>query len=275
MHVVPLAGPIGAELRGVDLTEPLSEDDIVAFRNAFSQHLMVLVRGQNLDGEHQDRFVKCLGPLQRFDNGAYHQFMTNQAVENAAMAGAGRLLFHNDGAYRDRPRAGTSLYAIDVSPTSPPTSFANGVRAYECLPEDLREEIDKLTAVHILDYDDPEQESNRVRQANFPPGRTLDNVKYAVHPMVVTLPHSGRKALFVSEFYTSHIVEYGPTSDEGEAILQRVFSALYDESNVYSHHYQNGDLVVWDNYGAQHARSGAVDTNPRHLRRLVLDQLSW
>jgi taurine dioxygenase len=272
---VPLAGPVGAELRGVDLTEPLSEDDIAAFRNAFSQHLMVLVRDQNLDGERQDRFVKYLGPLQRFDNGAYHQFMTNKAVENAAMAGAGRLLFHNDGAYRGRPRAGTSLYAIDVSPTSPPTSFANGVRAYERLSEHLREKIDKLSAVHILDYDDPEQESNRVRQANFPPGRTLDDVKYAVHPMVVTLPHSGRKALFVSEFYTSHIVEYGPTSDEGEAILQRVFSALYDESNVYSHHYHNGDLVVWDNYGAQHARSGAVDTEPRHLRRLVLDQLSW
>ena len=275
MDVVPLPGPIGAELIGADLTKPFTGDEIATFRAAFSEHLLVLVTNQRLAGEDQDRFVKYLGPLQRFDNGAYHQFMTNQNVENAAMSGSGRLLFHNDGAYRERPRAGTSLYAIEVSPTSHPTSFANGVRAYELLPQELRDQIDKLSAVHILDYDDPEQESSRVRQADFPAGRTLGDVRHAIHPMVVTLPHSGRKALFVSEFYTSHIAEYGPDSDEGESILQQLFSVLYDESNTHSHHYRNGDIVVWDNYGVQHARSGSIDTNPRHLRRLVLDQNDW
>jgi taurine dioxygenase len=275
MDVLPLQGSVGAELRGVDLSKPFTEEEVATFRNAFAEHLLIVVRGQDLEGGDQDRFVEYLGPLQQFDNGAYHQFMTNQNVENAAMSGSGRLLFHNDGAYRPRPRAGTSLYAINVSTTSPPTSFANGVRAYERLPEDLREQIDKLSAVHILDYDDPEQESDRVREADFPAGRTLNDVRHAVHPMVVTLPHSGRKAVFVSEFYTSHIVEFGPTSDEGEDVLQRVFSVMYDDTNIYSHHYTNGDLVVWDNYGVQHARSGSVDTNPRHLRRLVLDQINW
>jgi taurine dioxygenase len=275
MDVVPLKGSVGAELRGVDLSKPFSEEEVTTFREVFAEHLLVVVRGQDLEGADQDRFVEYLGPLQQFDNGAYHQFMTNQNVENAAMSGSGRLLFHNDGAYRPRPRAGTSLYAINVSPTSPPTSFASGVRAYERLPEDLKEQIDKLSAVHILDYDDPEQESDRVREADFPTGRTLDDVRHAIHPMVTTLPHSGRKAVFVSEFYTSHIVEFGPTSSEGEDILQRVFSVMYDDTNIYSHHYTNGDLVVWDNYGVQHARSGSVDTNPRHLRRLVLDQINW
>lgn len=275
MDIVPFNAPVGAELRGIDLTEPLAEDQITPFREAFLEHHLILVRDQDLKGADQDRFVKYLGPLQAFDNGVYHQFMTNQQVENAAMSGSGRLLFHNDGAYRTRPRAGTSLYAINVSPTSPPTSFANGARAYDRLPEDIREQVDKLSAVHILDYDDPEQESSRVRQADFPAGRTLDAVRHAVHPMVVTLPYSGRKAVFVSEFYTSHIVEFGPTSQEGEDLLQQVFSVLYDPSNTYSHHYRNGDLVVWDNYAVQHARSGSVDANPRHLRRLVLNQLSW
>ncbi|MFF3573896.1 TauD/TfdA dioxygenase family protein [Nocardia jiangxiensis] len=275
MDVIPLDAPVGAELRGVDLAKPLSDDEIAQLRDAFLAHHLIVVREQDIEGEDQDRFVQHLGPLLAFDNGVYHQFMTNQHVENAAMSGSGRLLFHNDGAFRSRPRAGTSLYAIDVSPTSPPTSFANGVRAYELLPENLRKKIDQLSAVHILDYDDPEQESNRVRQADFPAGRTLDDVRHAVHPMVVTLPYSGQKAIFVSEFYTSHILEFGPTSTEGEDILQQVFAVLYDEGNVYSHHYRNGDLVVWDNYGVQHARSGAIDSNPRHLRRLVLDTLSW
>jgi taurine dioxygenase len=275
MEILPIEGNVGAELRDVDLSRPLSEEDITTFRRAFTEHLVVLVRGQQLEGEDHDRFVKYLGPLEQFDNGAYVQFMTNQLVENAAEAGGGRLLFHNDGAYREHPRAGTSLHALNVSPTSPPTSFANGVRAYESLPADLQEQISKLNAVHILDLDDPYQESNRVREADFPAGRTLADVRHASHPLVVTIPHSGRKALFVSEFYTSHIVEMGPTSDEGEDLLQRLFATLYAPDNIYAHHYHNGDLVIWDNLGVQHARSGSVDSNPRHLRRLVLHSVNW
>lgn len=275
MEIVPIEGNVGAELRGVDLRQQLSDADVETVRRAFAEHLLLLVRDQELEGEHHDRFVQYLGPLQTFDNGAKVQYMTNQKVENAAEAGGARLLFHNDGAYREHPRAGTSLFALDVSPTSPPTSFANGVRAYESLPEDLQEEIAKLTAVHILDLDDPYQESNRQRQADFPAGRTLADVKHAAHPLVITIPHSGRKAIFVSEFYTSHVVEYGPTSAEGEELLRRLFAAMYQADNIYSHHYRNGDLVVWDNLGVQHARSGSVDHNPRHLRRLVLSSTDW
>jgi taurine dioxygenase len=274
MKVLALQSAVGAEVRDVDVTRPLDTDEIAELRQAFREHLLLLVRGQDMAPEDHDRLVKTLGPLQTFDNGSHFEFMTNTQSENASMAGSGRLLFHNDGAFRAHPRAGTSLYAINVSPSSPPTSFANGVRAYESLSDELKERIADLTAVHILDLDDPEQESRRVRMADFPPGRTLDDVRHAVHPVVVTLPHSDRKAVFVSEFYTSHIVEYGSDSAEGEALLQAIFSKLYTEDNVYSHHYQNGDLVVWHNLGLQHARSGAVDSAPRHLRRLVLQSLA-
>lgn len=265
---------IGAEVTEIDLTAACEPAEIAELRDAFAEHLLLLVRDQSLSGDDHDRFVKYFGPLEQFDNGAYVQFMTNQNVDNAAAVGSGRLLFHNDGAYRDRPRAGTSLYAVDVSPTSPPTSFANGVRAYDSLSAELQKVIADLSAVHILDYDDPDQESNRVRAKDFPAGRTLSDVRHAVHPIVTTIPHSHRKALFVSEFYTSHIEEFGPDSLEGEALLQELFAALYDQSNVHSHHYRNGDLVLWDNYGAQHARSGTVDANPRHLRRLVLSSVT-
>ncbi|WP_189339353.1 TauD/TfdA dioxygenase family protein [Williamsia muralis] len=275
MRLSPLEGSIGVELLDVDLTKPLPDTDIDQLRRAFQDHLLVLVRGQALEGDDHDRFVKYLGPLHQFDAGGYFEYMTNVEIENKSPAGAGRLLFHNDGAYRERPRAGTSLYAIDVSPTSPPTSFASGVHAFESLPRSIQTDLEKLTAVHILDLDDPKQEAYRVREADFPRGRFLQDVRHAVHPVVVTLPHSGRKSLFVSEFYTSHIVEFGPTSDEGEALLQEAFSALYAQSNTYSHHYTVGDLVVWDNLALQHARSGTVGSSPRHLRRLVLKSLDW
>lgn len=275
MEIVPLEGNVGAELRGIALTQALGERDLAMVRQAFTDHLLLVVPGQDLSGEDHDRFIKYLGPLETFDNGAQVQYMTNKKVENAAESGNARLLFHNDGAYREHPRAGTSLYALEVSPTSPPTSFANGVRAYENLSTDLQEEVEKLSAFHMLDLEDPYGESSRQRITDLRPGRTADDVRHSVHPVVVTLPHSGRKSLFVSEFYTSHIVEYGEASVEGEDLLQKLFRALYAEDNIHSHHYTNGDLVVWDNLGVQHARSGAVDNNPRHLRRLVLKAVDW
>jgi taurine dioxygenase len=270
MEIVPLDGNIGAEVRGVDLRKPLEDDELAAVRRAFAEHLLLVVPGQELAGEDHDRFIRYLGPLETFDNGAQVQYMTNKDVVNAAESGNARLLFHNDGAYRPNPRAGTSLYALEVSPTSPPTSFANGVRAYDRLPGELKDRIASLTAFNMLDLDDPYGEANRMRVAALPPGRTVDDVRHATHPVAVTVPHTGRKALFVDEFYTSHIVEHGPSSDEGEELLQTLFAALYADDNVHSHHYTNGDLVVWDNVSVQHARSGAVDANPRHLRRLVL-----
>jgi taurine dioxygenase len=275
MEIVPLEGPVGAEVRGADLTKPLDDADLATMRQAFADHLLLVVKGQQLEGEDHDRFIRYLGPLETFDNGAQVQFMTNKNVENAAEAGSARLLFHNDGAYRDHPRAGTSLYALEVSPTSPPTSFANGVRAYERLSPELQEEIAKLTAFHMLDLEDPYGESNRQLVTELRPGRTIDDIRKATHPVVITLPHSGRKALFVSEFYTSHIVEFGEGSEDGEALLQKLFASLYADDNTHSHHYGNGDLVMWDNLGVQHARSGAVDGNPRHLRRLVLRSVDW
>lgn len=168
MEIKPIDAPLGAEVVGVDLTESLSEAEIMAVRKAFADYSLLVVRGQDLEGADQDRFVQYLGPLERFDNGAYHQFMTNRNVENAAGDGGGRLLFHNDGAYRARPRSGTSLYAIDVSSTSAPTLFASGVRAYELLSDEMRAKVEELHAVNILDYDDPTQESRRVREADFP-----------------------------------------------------------------------------------------------------------
>ncbi|MEV0184623.1 TauD/TfdA family dioxygenase [Streptomyces sp. NPDC050625] len=274
MKIVPLDGPVGAEVRDVDLSKPLNDADLATMRKAFADHLLLLVRDQPITGEDHDRWIKYLGPLETFDHGAQHEYMTNKVTENRSPAGQGRLLFHNDGAYREHPRAGTSLSAIEVSPTSPPTAFANGVRAYAQLAPSVKERLEGLQLVSTLSIDDPEAEVLRTRVAEFPPGRSLADVKHAVHPAVMTLPHSGRKALFVSELYASHFEELGPDSAEGEELIQELFSVMYDESNVYAHHYANGDTVVWDNLGVQHARFGSVDTSPRPLRRLVLKSVS-
>lgn len=273
MFGTPIAGGLGVLIQDVDLTRPLSDDQVLRFRDLFAEHMLIVARGQALKDEDHDRLVGYLGPLQTFDHGAKFEYISNVQEDNPNMAGTGRLLFHNDGAYRPRLRAGTSLYALLVSPSSPPTAFASGVAAYERLSNDLKQKIQDLHAMHILDMD-RDQEYRRVREADLPCDVKLADLKHAVHPVVVCLPRTQRKALFVSEFYTSHIVEYGPNSAEGEDLLQQLFGVLYADDNVYAHHYQVNDLVVWDNWGMQHARTASIDdSTPRHLRRLVLESL--
>ncbi|WP_433228542.1 TauD/TfdA dioxygenase family protein [Actinomadura formosensis] len=275
MRAVPLTDSIGVELQDLDMSKPFGPDEVGVLREAFDTGGVVLVRGQKLADEDQDRFVTTLGELHTFRWGTTVEYLSNVIEDNPSLAGSRRLLFHNDGAYREDVAAGTCLYAQDVSPTSPPTAFANSVRAYENLPEEIKVKIEGLHAYNMFDLNDADAEQKRMRLSDYPEGADLSSVQAAEHPVAITVPHSGRKALFVNEFNTSHIVEYGPDSEEGEELLQTLFAALYDDANVYTHHYENDDLVLFNNRAVQHARTGQVDHNPRTLRRLVLKTLNW
>jgi taurine dioxygenase len=164
-----------------------------------------------------------------------------------------------------------------VSPTSPPTVFADSVRAYENLSEDIKTRIAGLSGYNTFDVTAAHRDADpaRYRMADHPEGASLSHIKTAVHPVVISLPHTGKHALFVNEFNTSHIVEYGPDSEEGEELLQTLFRALYEDTNLYEHHYVNHDLVIWNNLATQHARPARIDQNPRTFRRLVLRSLNW
>lgn len=275
MNPIPLSSGIGVELTDVDLGRPLSAEEVEVLRDAFDTRGVVLVRGQELADEDQDRFVQALGELHMFRWGTTVEYLSNVMENNPSLAGARRLLFHNDGAYRENPAAGTCLYAQDVSPTSPPTAFADSARAYDSLPDEVKAEIEGLHVFNMFDPRHADAEQQRMRLTSYPEGADVSELQSAVHPVVITVAHSGRKALFVNEFNSSHIVEYGPDSDEGEALLQTLFAALYEDANTYLHHYENHDLVLFNNLAVQHARTGQVDHNPRTLRRLVLKSLNW
>lgn len=275
MKAVVLEGGLGVELVDVDMSQPFGPDEVGVLRDAFDNGGVVLVRGQKLADDDQDRFVQALGDLHTFRWGSTVEYLSNVIKDNPSLAGSRRLLFHNDGAYRDDVAAGTCLYAQDVSPTSPPTAFADSARAYESLSDELKTKIENLHAYNMFDPRDEDAEQKRVRLASYPEREDLSEIQSAEHPIVITIPHSGKKALFVNEFNTSHIVEYGPDSEEGEALLQELFAALYSDENTYTHHYENDDLVLFNNRAVQHARTGQVDNNPRTLRRLVLKTLNW
>jgi taurine dioxygenase len=269
MHTVPLSKSLGVELPEFDIKQPCSPREQATLRRLFCEHHLLLVRGQAVTAEDQHRFVGYFGPIHEVANGNDGTYVTNRGGHPTG-AGTGkvpgRLLWHSDGVYGPQPGIATSLWGQEVWPDSVPTGFANAARAFERLPEGLCRRIEGLHAVFLRDLD-VERTDHRLREAEIrchAPGRFTRHV----HPVVWQMPHTNQKVLLINELMTSHIVELPP--EEGEALIQELFSRMYAADNVYTHYWQSNDLIIWDNQALQHCRPVMGDV-PRHLRRLAID----
>jgi taurine dioxygenase len=268
MRVEPLSKALGAELVDFDITRPCTTEEAAELRQLFTEYHLLLVRGQQPSAEDQTRFVGYFGPVHVVKStGAVETYVSNRE-DRMIGTGTTRLLWHNDGTYGAHPGIGTSLWAQELGSGSVPTWFTNAIRVLETMPDSLRARIEPLHAMHMKDCH-VERTDQRWREEEIPadaaPGRFLTYV----HPMVYQPPHLQPKTLLVNELQTSHIVEL--PRDEGEALLQEVFSLLYDPAGVYTHEWEPDDVIIWDNQALQHCRPAEMGEARRHLRRQSLD----
>ena len=239
----------------------------------FCRYHLLLVRGQQLTAEDHDRFVASFGPLQAQRAGDRAGYVTNKTEDPRSLFGPKmhRLLWHNDGAYGPRPGIATSLWAADVSPNAAPTLFANVTEAVDQLPAALR---DKAEAYRIQNVRDTEFDRTYERVPLEEILESDDPERYVTyeHPVLFQPPHLAHTAIIASEQMTTHVV--GVAHDEGEGFLQDLYSHIYADSNVYTHHWQPNDVIIWDNIALHHSRPEEVGNRtpspppPMH-RRLV------
>jgi taurine dioxygenase len=186
--------------------------------------------------------------------------------EPGAAAPFGRLLYHKDMMWSDKPFLVNSLYGVDVAPNVVPTLFASSARAWETLPDSLRARVEGRTVVHVTG---PEGFDDRRRAALD--ADVLNNLREMTPSHTTSVRHShprtGRTLLYVSQGMTKEIV--GLSSQESGDLLEELFAHLYRPDNVIEHHWENRDLVIWDNLALQHARAAvATDGPPRTLRKI-------
>jgi len=262
MRTEPLSDALGAQLLDLDIKSECDAEERAELRRLFCQYHLLLVRGQELDKDDQTRFVGYFGPVHLRADGKIETYVSNIAAEGAVGTGQSELLWHQDGTYGARPGIATSLWAQEVSPDAVPTLFANAMRVLEVLPPDLRARIDQL---HAINGKDADVERTQVR---FRDDGSRKVIRYE-QPIVYDTPHSGQKTILVSEFMTSHVVELPP--DEGETLLQDLYSRIYADDNVYVHHWQRNDLIIWDNLALHHRRPADMGVAARRLRRQSLD----
>jgi taurine dioxygenase len=266
-RVRPLSGALGAEIVGVDLAAGLDDATFAAILDAWHRHLVILLRHQKLSEEDEFQFGARFGPPAIVQNKQFLRshpgvMLISNIREDGKPIGAlpdGEMQFHSDQCYMERPAMASMLYAIEVPCSGGNTLFANGYLAYETLPEDVKRRIAGRRALHAYDYDN----ASTIR------GATLrDDVPCYAHPVVRTHPATGRKALYVNRLMTRHIE--GLAAAESEELLNLLFAHQERPEFIYEHVWRPGDLVMWDNRCALHARTDFSPDERRLLRRVTI-----
>lgn len=259
--------PFGIELSG-DLSGPLDGAERDALEALFAEGWLLVAHGQRLDNDEHRRLAGYLGPL-----ASPNDSVTMISVKPAA-AGAQRgtledieLPWHVDGPAMPKPYPALSLHAVEVVDDQTSTFFASGALAYAALPEQLRQRVGGLRAVHAM----PAVPSRHNTPADFE-GLQAD-WPMGVHDLVKAHPVTGVPFLFVG--YQATIGIEGMDQGEGEALLQELFRYYYRPEAVYEHRWRNGDLVIWDNLVVNHRRSDLVGVTTRSLQRVQLAEQTF
>ncbi len=267
IDVLPLTGAIGAEISGVDISEPLPAETIGEIRQALLDHLVIFLRDQQITPEQQIAFVSRFGEpdIYPFVKGLedYPEITPVLKLPEETVNFGG--IWHSDTVYQAQPPMGTVLYAKELPPVGGDTLFANQYQAYEALSAPLRDFLDGLTAINSAAKGSAAAtRSDRVSDA----GTGRQEVLEAEHPVVRTHPETGRKALYVN---TGHTIRFGGmTEAESTPILEFLYQHQIKPEFCCRFVWSPGAIAFWDNRCAQHYPINDYHGHTRLLHRITL-----
>ncbi len=264
LTVKPLAPALGAEIHGVDLRAPVTDDLVARIRKIWLEHSVIFFRDQPLAPAAFAAFAR------RFGDVIDYPFLkglpdTPEVIEVAKLehekVNFGGL-WHTDTAYLERPPMGTMLVAREVPVMGGDTLFASGYAAYEALSDGMKQLLAPLRAVNSS----AKAEKTRTRE-DRKPGETR-KVLESEHPVVRTHPETGRKSLYVNFGHTMRFA--GMTEDESAGLLSYLFEHQARPEFTCRFHWEPGSIAFWDNRCALHNPINDYHGQRRIMHRVTL-----
>jgi taurine dioxygenase len=264
----PLSAAIGAEAVGFD-PRNFTDADRDALQQAWLKHLVMLIRSPDGSILSDDEFVAFMSRMGTIENSRkLSPLSTRQEVmiisnirQNGQTVGSlpdGELSFHFDRVHQKKPTRASALHAVEIPDQGGDTCFANMYLAYDTLDDDIKQKIAGRNALNTYDYD-----------ATSAGKKVIDeNAQNAVHPVVRTIPETGRKSLFVSRLMTDQII--GLPEQESRALLNRITDHCEQPQFIYRHQWRIGDILMWDNRCSTHARMDFDGSQRRLMKRIAL-----
>jgi len=261
IEVQPVAGYIGAEIKGVDLAAPISDAGIAEIRAALLRYKVIFFKNQkHVDHGEQIAFAGRFGQVtyaHPHEDEPFEEFPQILPIDNRRYQtrfGRRRVSYdsqwHTDVTAAINPPAASILRAVTVPSIGGDTSWTNLVAAYEELSAPLRALADSLRAEHRFGLHFRDQENPYAK-------RVQANPLVSIHPVVRVHPETGERALFVSPGFTSHIVGIPP--HESEKLLELFFEQITRPAFTVRFRWQPGDIAFWDNRATAHLAPQDVD----------------
>ena len=254
MEIRQLAGALGAEVIGLDLTGGIEGSEFSAVRDALHESGVICIRDQAaMTPEDQLAFAGNWGEI------SIHPYVPSiegyPGIMKIYDPNPITQTWHSDSTHMRHPHAYTLLLARVLPKVGGDTMFASAVKAFESLSPGLQEALRSLSAVH--------EGTSLAAEAGLEHEAVV-----AVHPVVRAHPDTGAEALFVNDNYVTRID--GWTPEESRPLLDYLYGMIGRYENTYRHRWRPGDLVIWDNRSTQHAVVGDVAGEERVLHRVTI-----
>jgi taurine dioxygenase len=275
LTVRPVAGHIGADVSGIDISRQLDGETVDRIKEALNRYKVVFFRGQELDHASQIAFGRRFGdltyahPHDEAPPNGFPEIFTIDPRRYEERYGTGfrdRVRrrqysyfsgWHTDVTAAVNPPAASILRAEIVPEQGGDTTWTNLVAAYEGLSEPVKSFVDGLRAEHRYGgADKPAGDDSYAKRVN-------DNLLVAVHPVVRVHPETGEKALFVNPGFTSHVVDVSP--HESKAILDLLYAEITRPEYTVRFRWEPGSVAFWDNRATAHLA-------PRDLEHLDVER---
>ena len=260
---------LGAEISGVDLRKPLSDEQFKAIDEALVEHELIIFRDQDINSDQLMAFGRRFGPL------TVHPFAPNEGKNapelikfrnDETTPPFGTDVWHSDETFRTEPPMATILCAKEVPAVGGDTMFASMSAAFDGLSDRMQNFVSGLEAIHDMKpfrplFGDSEEDRKKLQHFEllYPP---------VLHPVVRLHPVSGRKVLFVNPQFTLAIKDMDER--ESRTLLDTLFQQALIPEYQFRHHWEPNTLIVWDNRSVVHYAVHDYYPQRRYMERVTI-----
>lgn len=270
IEVVPVSGGVGVEVHNVDIKSGIDAGTFDELRAAFVEHGLIFLRDQDITPDEHIAFAERWGEINinrffpRLDG--YDQIATvTKEPDQTTNIGGG---WHTDHSYDHVPAMGSILIARETPPVGGDTLFACMYTAYDTLSDGLKQTLEDMKAVHSSRHIFGEQSSYRdTMKDRF--SNPEDATQDAVHPVVITHPESGRKALYVNPGFTLHFD--GWTAAESKPLLDYLYAHAVQLEHTTRFQWAPGSIAFWDNRCTWHYALNDYHGTRREMHRITIE----
>ncbi|PHH48624.1 taurine dioxygenase [Pluralibacter gergoviae] len=267
--VTPLGPYIGAEISGLDLTRPLSDNQFEQLYHAQLRHQVVFLRGQDITPQQQRDLARRFGDLH-----IHPVYPHVKEVEEIIVLDThndnppDNDNWHTDVTFIDTPPAGAILAAKQLPEVGGDTLWTSGIAAWETLSAPLKALLGGLRAEHDFRKSFPEWKYRNTQEEHRRWLEAVEKNPPVLHPVVRTHPVTGKQALFVNNGFTTRIVDLA--EKESEALLGFLLEHAVKPEFQVRWRWREGDLAIWDNRVTQHYANADYMPQRRIMHRATI-----